>query len=60
MYKMRQKRRIFIFLFNKKGKWYKSGYMYGEGVIKRYSIKLTAELGKGYTVTRLKYYKEVL
>ena len=34
-----------------------AGKHYGEGVIKRYSIKLTSEMGKGYTVTRLKYYR---
>ena len=28
---------------------------YGNGLIKKYSKRLTSELGKGYTVTRLKY-----
>ena len=28
---------------------------YGDGLIKEYSKRLTSELGKGYTVTRLKY-----
>ena len=28
---------------------------YGEGIIKEYSKRLTEELGKGYSVTRLKY-----
>ena len=28
---------------------------YGDGLIKEYSKRLTTELGKGYTVTRLKY-----
>ncbi len=40
-----------------------AGKRYGEGIIKQYSIKLTNELGKGYTITRLKYmrrYYEVL
>ena len=40
-----------------------AGKHYGEGIIKEYSIKLTNELGKGYTITRLKYmrrYYEVL
>ena len=40
-----------------------AGKRYGEGIIKEYSIKLTNELGKGYTITRLKYmrrYYEVL
>ena len=32
-----------------------AGKRYGEGIIKEYSIKLTNELGKGYTITRLKY-----
>ena len=34
-----------------------AGKHYGEGVIKEYSKKLTNELGKGYTTTRLKYYR---
>lgn len=32
-----------------------AGKHYGESIIKDYSIKLTNELGKGYTSTRLKY-----
>ncbi len=32
-----------------------AGKHYGEGIIKEYSKRLTMELGKGYTVTRLKY-----
>ena len=32
-----------------------AGKRYGEGVIKEYSIKLTRELGKGYTPSRLRY-----
>ena len=32
-----------------------AGKHYGEGIIKEYSIKLTNELGKGYSTTRLKY-----
>ena len=31
-----------------------AGKHYGEGVIKRYSIKLTRDLGKGYSITNLK------
>ena len=34
-----------------------AGKHYGEGIIKEYSKKLTKELGKGYTITRLKYYR---
>ena len=32
-----------------------AGKHYGEGIIKEYSKKLTSELGKGYSPTRLKY-----
>lgn len=32
-----------------------AGKHYGEGIIKQYSIKLTKELNKGYSVTSLKY-----
>ncbi len=35
----------------------KAGNKYGEGVIKDYSKRLTIELGKGYTQTRLRYYR---
>ena len=34
-----------------------AGKRYGEGVIKEYSIKLTRELGKGYTQSRLRYFR---
>ena len=34
-----------------------AGKHYGEGIIKEYSMRLTNELGKGYTKTRLKYYR---
>ena len=34
---------------------YDAGKNYGEGIIKEYSRKLTEELGKGYSPTRLKY-----
>ena len=34
-----------------------AGKHYGEGIIKDYSKRLTNELGKGYTQTRLKYYR---
>ena len=32
-----------------------AGKHYGEGIIKEYSKKLTKEVGKGYSLTRLKY-----
>ena len=32
-----------------------AGKHYGEGIIKQYSFKLTNELGKGYTQSRLRY-----
>ena len=32
-----------------------AGKHYGEGIIKEYSERLTKELGKGYSVTQLKY-----
>ena len=35
-----------------------AGKHYGEGIIKEYSKRLTSELGKGYTETRLKYYRQ--
>ena len=35
----------------------KAGKHYGEGVIKEYSRKLTSELGKGYTQSRLRYFR---
>ena len=34
-----------------------AGKHYGEGIIKQYSIKLTKELGKGYTPSRLRYFR---
>ncbi len=34
-----------------------AGKHYGEGIINNYSKRLTKELGKGYTPTRLKYYR---
>lgn len=36
----------------------KAGKHYGEGIIKEYSKKLTKELGKGYTETNLKYFRQ--
>ena len=36
----------------------KAGKHYGEGIIKEYSKKLTEELGKGYTETNLKYFRQ--
>lgn len=35
-----------------------AGKHYGEGIIKKYSDKLTLELGKRYTETRLKYMRQ--
>lgn len=35
-----------------------AGKHYGEGIIKKYSQKLTIELGKGYTETNLKYFRQ--
>lgn len=35
-----------------------AGKHYGEGIIKKYSVRLTNELGKGYTETRLKYIRQ--
>ncbi len=32
---------------------FEAGKHYGEGIIKEYSLKLTNELGKGYTFTAL-------
>ena len=34
-----------------------AGKNYGEGIIKKYSVRLTSELGKGYTPTRLRYFR---
>ena len=34
-----------------------AGKHYGEGIIKKYSEKLTNELGKGYTQSRLRYFR---
>lgn len=34
-----------------------AGKHYGEGIIKEYSKRLTNELGKGYTQTRLRYFR---
>ena len=34
-----------------------AGKHYGEGIIKNYSVRLTNELGKGYTQTRLRYFR---
>lgn len=35
-----------------------AGKHYGEGIIKEYSTRLTSELGKGYTETNLKYFRQ--
>ena len=35
-----------------------AGKHYGEGIIKEYSERLTNEFGKGYTQTRLRYYRK--
>ena len=34
-----------------------AGKQYGEGIIKEYSKRLTSEFGKGYTPTRLRYFR---
>lgn len=34
-----------------------AGKHYGEGIVKEYSERLTKEFGKGYTQTRLRYYR---
>ena len=34
-----------------------AGKRYGEGIIKEYSKKLTSDLGKGYTQSRLRYFR---
>lgn len=39
---------------------FEAGKHYGEGIIKEYSIKLTNELGKGYTFTSLTRMKKNL
>ena len=36
----------------------KAGKHYGEGIINQYSLKLTNELGKGYTVSNLKRFRQ--
>ena len=36
---------------------HEAGKNYGEGIIKKYSVKLTNEFGKGFTTTRLKYFR---
>ena len=38
---------------------FEAGKHYGEGIIKEYSIKLTNELGKGYTFTSLTRMKKI-
>ena len=35
-----------------------AGKHYGDGIIKEYSKRLTTELGKGYTMTNLKYFRQ--
>ena len=35
-----------------------AGKHYGEGIIKKYSLKLSNDLGKGYTQSRLRYYRK--
>lgn len=34
-----------------------AGRHYGEGIIKEYSIRLSNDFGKGYTPSRLRYYR---
>ena len=36
---------------------HEAGKNYGEVIIKKYSVKLTNEFGKGFTTTRLKYFR---
>ena len=36
---------------------YEAGKHYGDGIIKEYSKRLTDELGKGYTQSRLRYFR---
>lgn len=35
-----------------------AGKCYGEGIIKNYALRLKSELGKGYTTTNLKYFRQ--
>lgn len=35
-----------------------AGKCYGEWIIKKYALRLTRELGKGYTTTNLKYFRQ--
>ena len=35
-----------------------AGKCYGEGIIKKYSIMITKEFGKGYNETNLKYFRK--
>lgn len=35
-----------------------AGKHYGEGIIKEYAIRLTKELGKGYTESNLRYFRQ--
>ena len=35
-----------------------AGKHYGEGIINQYSLKLTNELGKGYTISNLKRFRQ--
>ena len=35
-----------------------AGNKYGESIMKKYAINLTNELGKGYTITNLKYMRQ--
>ena len=37
---------------------YEDGKHYGEGIVKKYSKKLTNELGKGYSVRTLEYMRK--
>ena len=37
---------------------YEAGKHYGEGIINKYSKKLTNELGKGYDVSNLKRFRQ--
>ena len=36
----------------------KAGKHYGEGIINEYSKRFTSEFGKGYTLTKLRYFRK--
>ena len=54
--KITQKKRCELYSYYNTGKLLSgAGKHYGEGIIKEYSKRLTNNLGKGYTQTRLNY-----